>query len=223
MWYLGVSVAILYDIRCILRVWGALVRTWTESIAPLLTHYVHHIPLEPTPCIFRHSWRLRGMASSWEYTRGAMRRVPYTVYSEALVRSRAHVDRIHCTFTYPICPPHPIGTHSMYFSSKVKAESYRESTRGAVRRVWWRIRCILRLWWESYPFESYPFESYEFCLNHTRFESYEFWIIPVLNHTREVYDEYADPWSDVEKLYGWRDQVHVFRQQDPRTYSHEYY
>ena len=61
--------------------------------------------------------------------------IRYTVYSESVRSSRAHVDRIHCTFTYPICPPHPIGTHSMYFSSQVKAESYRESTRGAVRRV----------------------------------------------------------------------------------------
>ena len=61
-------------IRCILRVWGALVRTWTESIAPLLTHYVHHIPLEPTPCIFRHRWRLNHM---YQYTR---RHAPSPLY-----------------------------------------------------------------------------------------------------------------------------------------------
>ena len=133
-------------IRCILRLWWGRVRTWTESIAPLLTQYVHHIPLEPTPCIFRHRWRLN------------------------------HIERVH----------------------EAPCAEYDDG-------VFWLSEALVRIipvW--IIPVWIIPV-----------------WIIPVLNHTREVYDEYADPWSDVEKLYGWRDQV--FRQQDPRAYSHEYY
>ena len=85
MWYLGVSVAILYDIRCILRVWGALVRTWTESIAPLLTQYVHHIPLEPTPCISRRRWRLNHIERVHE---APCAEYDDTVYSESLRSTR---------------------------------------------------------------------------------------------------------------------------------------
>ena len=94
MWYLGVSVAILYDIRCILRVWGALVRTWTESIAPLLTQYVHHIPLEPTPCISRRRWRLNHIERVHE---APCAEYDDTVYSESLRSTRLNHTRLNHT------------------------------------------------------------------------------------------------------------------------------
>ena len=156
---------------------------WTESIALWLTQYVHHIPLEPTPCIFRRRWRLERY--------GFLVRVHEALCAESLIRCilRLWWGRVR-TWTESIAPLLTQYVHHIPL----------EPTPCISRRRW-RLNHIERVheapcaeyddtvYSESlrstrlnhmYPFESYPFESYPF-------ESYEFWIIWVLNHTREVY------------------------------------